>query len=472
MSLEAPAPQAIVIFGASGDLAQRKILPALYNLALEGSLPERHTIIGFSRSDLGDEGFRASARAAVEEHSRTPLDEDTWKAFQGSLSYVRGSVDDPAAFRRLAEKLDAADRGGCQGGRLYYLAVPPQAFAPIVAGLGQIGANTPRSRIVIEKPFGHDLASARELTDRIHGVFDESRVFRIDHYLGKETVQNIVILRFGNAIFERLWNRDVIDHIQLTVAEELGVEGRAGYYEQAGAMRDLLQNHMLQVLAFLTMEPPRSLEPEAFRDEKVKVLRTIRPIDPADVVRGQYDGYRDEEGVATDSQTETFVAARLFVDNWRWEGVPIYLRHGKKLPRRRTEIDVQFRGAPDYLFDDLGMGPLPADHLTIRVQPDEGIALAFQAKVPGPGYERQTVRMDFDYEDSFKHEPAEAYERLIHDAMEGDHTLFTREDGVERSWEIVTPALEHPSPLQPYAPGTWGPVAADELIAPRHWHLR
>jgi glucose-6-phosphate 1-dehydrogenase len=460
-----------VIFGGSGDLARRKIIPALYNLALEGSLPERHSIIGFSRSDLGDEGFRASARAAVEEHSRTPLHEETWQAFRDSLSYVSGNVDDPAAFRRLADTLDAADRDGCEEGRLYYLAVPPQAFGPIVRGLGQIGANTPRSRIVIEKPFGHDLASARELTDQIHEVFDEPRVFRIDHYLGKETVQNIVILRFGNAIFERLWNRDVIDHIQLTVAEELGIEGRAGYYEQAGAMRDLMQNHMLQVLAFLTMEPPRSLEPEAFRDEKVKVLCATRPIDPADAVLGQYVGYRDEEGVAPDSQTETFVAARLFVDNWRWEGVPFYLRHGKRLPRWRTEIDVEFRGAPDYLFKDLGLA-LPADHLTIRIQPDEGISLAFQAKVPGPGYERQTVRMDFDYEDSFKHEPAEAYERLIHDAMEGDHTLFTREDAVDRSWEIVTPLLQHPSPLQTYAPETWGPVAADELIAPRRWHLR
>ena len=466
-----PAAQAIVIFGASGDLAQRKILPALYNLHRDGYLPDRHAIVGYSRSDLGDEGFRAEARAAIQEHSRTPLEVDAWTSFEGSLSYVSCGLDDQAGYARLATRLDELDTRGCDGGRLYYLATPPAFFAPIAEGLAAAGQVTERSRIVVEKPFGRSLGTARELSERLHAVFDESRIFRIDQYLGKETVQNIVVLRFANSIFERLWNRDAIDHVQLTVAEDLGVEGRASYYETSGATRDLLQNHMLQVLTFLTMEPPRSLEPEALRDEKVKVLRTMRPIDPADTVRGQYEGYREEPGVDPQSDTETFVAAKLHIDNWRWEEVPFYLRHGKKLPRRATEIDIEFRGAPDYLFGALGLARLPADHLTIRIQPDEGISLAFQAKQPGPGYELQTVRMDFDYDRSFMHEPAEAYERLLHDAMDGDHTLFTRADGVERAWEIVTPMLERPGALRAYRPGTWGPVEADALLAPHRWHL-
>ena len=285
-------------------------------------------------------------------------------------------------------------------------------------------------------------------------------------------MQNLVVFRFANTVWERMWNRDVVDHVQITVAESIGVEGRAGYYEQAGATRDLVQNHMLQVLAFLTMEPPRALEAEAFRDEKAKLLKAVRTIDPADVVRGQYDGYRGEDGVDPKSQTETFVAAKLWIDNWRWDGVPFYLRHGKKLPERDTEIAVYLRQAPDVLFRELDMDHVPSNHLTIRIQPDEGISLAFQAKVPGPGYELQTVRMDFDYDRSFTHALAEAYERLLHDAMDGDHTLFTREDSVERAWEIVTPMLEHPSPLFFYKPGSWGPAQADELIEPHRWHLR
>jgi glucose-6-phosphate 1-dehydrogenase len=462
-----------VIFGASGDLAKRKIIPALYELSRDGLLPDPFAIIGCARSDLGDDGFREHARASIEAFGRTPLDGDTWKAFAASLSYVRSGFDDPGGLTPLADRLaDADDHGGCAGGRLHYLAVPPEAFPTIVRGLGEIGGNTPPARIVIEKPFGHDLESARELTALVHEVFPEPQVFRIDHYLGKETVQNIVVFRFGNSLFERVWNRDAIDHIQLTVAEPIGVEGRAGYYEEAGATRDLLQNHMLQVLSLLTMEPPRSFQGEAFRDEKVRLLETIRPLDPTDVVRGQYDGYRSEPGVHSDSRTETFVAAKVLIDNWRWQGVPIFLRHGKKLQDRCTEISVVFRDAPDYLFRQLGVPDLVNDHLTIRVQPDEGISLAFQAKEPGPGIELQTVRMDFDYDRSFKHEPAEAYERLLHDAMRGDHMLFTREDEVERSWEIVSPALEHPGTLHPYAPGTWGPSEADRLIAPRRWHLR
>jgi glucose-6-phosphate 1-dehydrogenase len=483
MELARPNPQALVVFGASGDLARRKILPALYNLALSGLLPERYAVIGYAIDDWDHQAFREHARAAVQEFSRTGLDPQVWGRLEPSLSFVSGSFDDPARFQALAERLTQADRdAGCAGGRLYYLAVPPAAFPVIVRQLGTIGAGqAARTRIVIEKPFGHDLASARELTSIVHEVFDESQVYRIDHYLGKETVQNIMTFRFANSLWERVWNRDAIDHMQITVAESIGIEQRGAYYEQAGAIRDLLQNHMLQVLAFLTMEPPRALDPEAIRDEKVKVLRAVRPLRRQDVVRGQYTagtvdgaevpGYREEPHVASDSTVETFVAARLFIENWRWDGVPFFLRHGKRLPARATEVGVVFRDAPQYLFDDVGIERLPPDHITIRIQPDEGIALSFQAKQPGAGITLQEVEMTFDYGSSFMSKPAEAYERLIHDAMIGDHTLFTREDGVERSWEIVSEVLAKPGPVHPYPAGSWGPPEANELIAPRAWHL-
>ena len=473
MTLRAPNPQAIVVFGASGDLASKKVIPALYNLAVSGLLPEHYCIIGYSMDPWDDEAFRRHARESIEAHSRTPLDEAVWRPFADSLSFISGTFDDDAAMGRLKQWLDHADDDlRCAQGRLFYLAVPPSAFTTIVRGLAAIGANTPISRIVIEKPFGDSLESARALTSEVHTAFDEQRVLRIDHYLGKETVQNLVVFRWANSIWERVWNRDAVDHIQISVAESIGVQGRAAYYERAGAVRDLLQNHMLQALSFLAMEPPRALEAEAFRDEKVKLLRAVRPIDPADVVRAQYDGYRTDDGVDPRSQTETFVAAKLWIDNWRWDGVPIFLRHGKRLPERDTEIAVYFRQAPDVLFRELDLGHIPTNHLTIRVQPDEGISLAFQAKVPGPGYELQTVRMDFDYDRSFDDALAEAYERLLHDAMDGDQTLFNREDAVERAWEIVAPVLERPSPLFFYRQGTWGPSQADELIEPHHWHLR
>jgi glucose-6-phosphate 1-dehydrogenase len=472
MSLEPPRPQIIVLFGASGDLAKKKVLPALYNLFVEGSLPERYAIVGFAMSDWDDDAFRSHARDAVKEFSRTGVDEDAFSRFAETLSFVSGGFDDVQAVEKLGERLEKIDgETGCDGGRLYYLATPPQFFATIAEALGKIGQATPQSSLVIEKPFGRDLDSARELTQQIHTVFEESRVFRIDHYLGKETVQNLVVFRFANSLWERVWNSDAIDSIQLTVAETIGVEGRAGYYESAGAIRDLLQNHMLQVMAFVLMDPPRSLEPEAFRDEKVKLLKAVRPLDPSEVVRGQYEGYLEEPGVNVGSTTETYVACRLHIENWRWDGVPVFLRHGKKLARRATEITIRFKDAPRYLYDDFGAEQLTADHLTIAVQPDEGISLAFQAKEPGPGYEVKTVRMNFDYERSFMHAPAEAYERLLHDAMEGDHTLFTREDGVETAWRIVMPALEHPAEIATYRPDGWGPKQADDLIAPRHWHL-
>ncbi len=479
MELAAPPPQAIVIFGATGDLTKRKILPALYNLSAGGHLPEHLAVVGYARADWDDQSFRDQARRAIEDFSRTGLDGDAWRRFAPSLAYVRGSFDDTDRLGALTERLAEFDRSReINAGRLYYLATPPSAFPVIVQGLGEVGpGRADRTRIIIEKPFGHDLESARELNDVVHAVFQEPQVFRIDHYLGKETVQNLITFRFANSLWERVWNRDGIDHVQFTVAESIGIEQRGAYYEEAGALRDLIQNHMIQVLAFLAMEPPRSLEPEAFRDEKVKVMKAMRPIDPADVIRGQYAastagvGYREEKNVSADSTTETFAAVRLFIDNWRWDGVPFYLRHGKRLAERSSEAVVVFREAPAYLFEPAGIDRLPPNHLIIRIQPDEGIALSFQAKKPGPGISMQEVDMNFQYGTSFMTQPAEAYERLIHDAMLGDHTLFPREDGVERSWEIVSKALANPSPVREYPAGTWGPAAADELIAPRRWHL-
>jgi glucose-6-phosphate 1-dehydrogenase len=475
VTLERPDPQVLVVFGASGDLAKKKILPALYNLFVEDYLPSHYAVVGFSYSDWSDDDFRTHARDAVAEFSRSELDADAWKRFAPSLSFVPGKFDDPAAMRALAGKLADADANvGTDGGRLYYLATPPAFFPVIATQLGAMpgGPGDPdRTRIVVEKPFGHDLATARELNEVIHKVFEERQVFRIDHYLGKETVQNLMVFRFGNALWERVWNRDAIDHVQFTVAEDIGVEGRAAYYEGAGAIRDLIQNHMLQVTALLAMEPPGSLEPDAFRGEKVDLLQTIRPISPSDLVRGQYDGYLAEPGVAAGSTTETFAAVKLHIDNWRWSGVPFYLRHGKKLPERASHINVVFRSAPSYLFHGAGIRSLPPDHLSIRIQPDEGISLSFQAKRPGPGYDLQEVEMDFSYGGSFMSKPAEAYERLLHDAMDGDGTLFTREDGVERSWEIVSEILAKPGPVHQYEVGTWGPKEADELISPRTWHL-
>lgn len=377
MDLHPPPPQVLVIFGASGDLARRKVLPALYNLAREGLLPERCAIVGYARSGWDTEAFRDRAREAVEEFSRTPLDPGFWKSFAESISYVSGPFDIAGCFDPLSEHLGRIDDELETEGRcVYYCATPPAAFPLIIRRLGECGSQENR-RIVIEKPFGRDLETARELNESLDGVFAEPQIFRIDHYLGKETVQNILVLRFANSLFERAWNRDAIDHVQITVAEQAGIEGRGAYYEEAGAVRDIIQSHILQVLALLAMEPPRSLEPDAIRDEKVKLLRALRPVDPADVVRGQYSrgtvgghevrGYREEEGVAPDSAVETFAAVRAWVDNWRWDGVPFFLRTGKRLPRRATEVAVTLREAPAYLFEELGIFSLGSDRLTIRV---------------------------------------------------------------------------------------------------------
>jgi glucose-6-phosphate 1-dehydrogenase len=471
MTLERPAPQDIVIVGASGDLSRRKLLPALFRLHAADLLPNLCQIIGFSRSDLGDEGFRKLARQAIEGSLDSRLDEGPWQEFAGRLRYVR--ADETGPNQMLSEC--------AQPQRVFYLAVPPEAVPHYVELIGRLGLAKDAS-VVIEKPFGTDLESARALSRKLHDVFDESQIFRIDHYLGKETVQNLLVFRFANAVFERVWNRDAIEEIQITVAETLGTEGRGESYEGVGALRDILQNHVLQMLALLTMEAPASLDAEAIRDEKVKLLSAISPVNPADVVRGQYTtgvidgqavpGYREEPGVAPDSDTETFVALRLFIDNWRWAGVPIFLRTGKRMASRATELDVAFEGVPGGGLARLDEGYLHANHLTHLIQPDEEIIFRFLAKEPGPNLELKQVDMSFSYEDAFMVQPAEAYERLIHDVLQGDRLLFVREDAIERSWQIVEPVLRQPPPLLPYPAGTWGPEEAERIVAPHQWHLR
>jgi glucose-6-phosphate 1-dehydrogenase len=471
MSLEPPAPQDIVIFGASGDLSHRKLLPALYNLAAVGLLPKRGDIIGLARTDLGREGFRRLARESAEQSSRTGLDEKVWAGLAPRLDFIRLDEQGYANLKKRAG----------EDGRLVYLAVPPSVVPSIVRNLHDVGLAA-GTRLIVEKPFGRDLASAQELNRTLHEIFDESQVFRIDHYLGKETVQNILVFRFGNSVFERVWNRDAIDHLQITVAESIGVEGRGAFYEEAGALRDIVQNHVLQVLSVLTMEPPANLAPESIRDEKAKVLGAMRPLAAAKTVRGQYTagtidgeavpGYREEQGVVPDSNTETFFAAQLEIDSWRWAGVRFFLRAGKRLPRRASEVMIAFRGAPLCFFEGTGVEELQPNHVVLRIQPDEGITFSFLAKQPGAEVRVQPASMNFSYRDSFMCAPAEAYERLLHDAMDADHTLFAREDEVERAWTLVQPLLDNPPPLCTYPAGTWGPSEADDLIAPRVWHLR
>jgi glucose-6-phosphate 1-dehydrogenase len=478
MRLERPPSQALVIFGASGDLTRRKILPALYNLFYDTCLPERFAVVGFARSGWDDDTFRKHARVSVEEFSRRELDEGKWKAFAELLHYVPGSFDAEGSFDALEQELAGFDRAhGTEANRLYYCATPPSTFPLIVERLAECGPQD-KTAIVIEKPFGRDLESAKQLTTVIHEVFDESRIFRMDHYLGKETVQNILVFRFANSLFERAWNREAIDHIQITVAESIGVGTRGSYYEESGAIRDIVQNHLLQVLSFLAMEPPRSLDPDSIRDETVKLLSAVRPLNPDDVVRGQYaagiidgeqaHGYLEEDDVAPDSEVETYAAVRAWIDNWRWSDVPIFMRTGKRLARQATEIAVVFQRPPAYLFEGVGLQPPPSDHLVIRIAPTEGISFDFQAKKDGPGFEPEPERMNFSDGDTAT--TPDAYERLLHDAMLGDQTLFTRRDGVERAWELVEPVLERPGPVHRYPAGSWGPPEAEELIAPREWH--
>jgi glucose-6-phosphate 1-dehydrogenase len=481
MALASPPPQTLIVFGASGDLARRKLLPALYDLAYEGLLPERFAIVGSGGSRLDDADFRERARGGLEQFSRHRLDDGRWHAFARALSYVSAPLDDPDAFGALRDRLVTLDAElGAESRRLFYCATPPSAFPTIVQRIGEAGLGK-QARIVVEKPIGHDLASARELDRIAREVFDEPHVFRIDHYLGKEAVQNILVFRFANSMVERAWGGDAVAHMQITVAESAGIEQRGRYYEQAGALRDMVQNHLLQVLAFVAMEPPDSLAPEDVRDRKAELLEAVRPFAPDDLVRGQYTagvveghevpGYREEERVAPDSTVETFVALRAWIDNARWKDVPFFLRTGKRLPRRATEVVIALRESERRLFDDAGITRLPAHHLALRIQPEEGISMVFRAKEPGPGMALDAVPMDFAYASSFRTRSAEAYERLLHDAMAGDQTLFLREDAVERSWQIAAPVLDASGTVHPYAAGTWGPSAADELIAPRAWQL-
>ena len=468
MSLKPPADQDIVVFGATGDLASRKLLPALYNLSAEGLLPEKGAIIGAAPMAWDDETFRSHAREAVKENSRTGLDEKAFGAFAKRLRFVntdKGGLDGVKAA--LTE-----DR------RIVYLAVPPSAFTSLISAIGSSGLAEGTS-LIIEKPFGHDLTSAQALNAELHSVLPEDRIFRIDHYMGKETVQNLLVFRFGNAIFERVWNREAISSVEITVAESLGVENRGAFYEETGAIRDIVQNHIFQVLAVTAMEPPTSFDAEAIRNEKVKVLDALHTVDPKDVVRGQYTagtidgekvpGYRQEKGVAAHSKTETYAALRVHIDSWRWSGVPFLLRTGKRLPVRDTRVVVTFRDVPLHLFKEHGLHQVHRNRLVVRVQPDEGIAVHFMAKQPGPELETQDVRMDFTYGHSFKTSPPEAYERLLHDALLGDHTLFIREDEVERGWAVVGKVLEDPPPVHMYPAGSWGPEEADRLARGIGW---
>jgi glucose-6-phosphate 1-dehydrogenase len=484
-----PDPSVLVLFGATGDLAHRKVIPAMYHLWRTNLLPHEFVLLAIGRRPYDDDAFRSEIHASLEQFSRVlPLDEPAWRSFSERIRYHRLDFDDPAGFDALATTLDDLDEAeGTRGDRLFYLATQPSQFAEIVGQLGRVGLDHERHdggwrRVVIEKPFGHDLDSARKLNREVGKVFRESQVYRIDHYLGKETVRNLLVFRFGNGIFEPLWNRRYVDHVQITVAESIGIENRGAFYEETGASRDVLQNHLLQLVSLVAMEPPATFEADALRDEKVKVLRAIgtHPADPTtEVVRGQYGpgwvaatpvpGYRQEDDVDPRSETETFVASRLTIDDWRWSGVPFYVRTGKRLPKRATEIAIQFREVPHHLFLHSGVEP-DANLLAMRIQPDEGIMLRFGAKVPGLGLNVRSVTMDFTYGSAFTVDSPDAYETLILDALQGDASLFTRADEVEEAWSIVDPYIDAwasaPAPDLPnYDAGTWGPVAADELLA-------
>ena len=484
-------PSTIVIFGASGDLTARKLIPALYHLFVAKQLPDPVRIIGFARREKSDEAWRAELKTALESFSRTKrVDAAVWDAFAANVFYCQGEFSDPKAYEKLGEQLARFGHDGLKNNLLFYLSTSPSQFAEVSEHLSRAGLLSRSDqgpgwqRLVVEKPFGHDLVSAQKLNSDLTRFAHEKQIFRIDHYLGKETVQNILMFRFSNSIFEQLWTRQSVDHVQITVSEKIGVGGRGGYYEEAGAMRDMVQNHLLQVMALIAMEPPVSLEAESIRDEKVKLLKSIRQLHPSqvegNVVRGQYSegevggqarpAYRQETKVKPGSNVETYVAAKFHVDNWRWSGVPFYLRTGKNLELSASEVRVQFRPTPNVLFAAQCGSKLDANAITLRLQPNEGITLRFNGKIPGTSLQIRPVRMHFSYDAEFGAYTPEAYERLLLEALEGDATLFIRRDEVETAWGIVDPIREGwgNKPLTErefYTAGTWGPSAADEMLS-------
>jgi glucose-6-phosphate 1-dehydrogenase len=491
-SERSPDPCVVVIFGASGDLTKRKLLPALFHLEQAGNLPANFAVVGVARRPLAD-SFAPDMKEGIVEGGGVEADDPKLSQFVSRISYYAMNFDDGNGYDGLKQHLAQIDQQqGTGGNRLFYFATAPEYFSDIIKFLGDHGMNHPQEvgpdghkpwvRVIIEKPFGHDLESARELNDEVNKVFDEDQVFRIDHYLGKETVQNILVFRFANGIFENVWNRNYVDHIEITAAESIGIEGRGPFYEKAGALRDVIQNHVMQLLSFVAMEPPISFAAQAVRSEKLKVFRAIRPIHFADTIRGQYGpgivdgkpvpGYREEDRVHPRSQTETFAALRLEIENWRWAGVPIYIRAGKRMAKRVTEITIQFKQPPLKLFKDTEgkyLEGMKSNIISMRIQPDEGIALRFEAKVPGPSMHLAPVDMDFCYSTAFGVSTANGYERLLLDAMLGDGTLFAHRDDVEATWALMTPVLEYwaKNPVKDfpnYAAGTWGPSAADALL--------
>ncbi|MFZ0711489.1 MAG: glucose-6-phosphate dehydrogenase [Terrimicrobiaceae bacterium] len=481
-----PQPCTVVIFGATGDLTHRKLVPALYNLAADGALPPAASVVGLARREKSDEVFRKELEEAARKFSRQKINDQLWAGFSSSICYHRSEFDVLEGYESLAKRLDELDaERGTRGNRLFYLSAGPDQFPVILDNLRKSGLNRAKpgswARAIVEKPFGTDLPSAQRLNELVKEAFSEKDTFRIDHYLGKETAQNIMVMRFANAIFEQLWNARYIDHVQITASEPLGVEGRAGYYDKAGALRDMVQNHLLQLLCLTAMEPPAGLDADAVRDEKVKVLKSLRPITGnavrEHVVRAQYGAgavngkrvpaYRDEQNIHPESVTETYVALHITIDNWRWAGVPFFVRVGKRLPKASTEIAIQFKAAPPVLFNVEGQ-TIDSNALVIRIQPDEGVALRMSAKMPGSSLRIEPVKMDFRYGTSFGTATPEAYERLLLDAMSGDATLFARRDEVEEAWNFVDALRaewdKSSEDLALYSAGTWGPSEADELI--------
>ncbi|HET6218557.1 MAG TPA: glucose-6-phosphate dehydrogenase [Acidobacteriaceae bacterium] len=487
-----PEPTVVVIFGASGDLTKRKLLPALFHLEQSNLLPEEFAVVGVARRPLQGE-FEQDMREGILQFGGVQEGEKKLDEFMRKVSYFAMNFDDADGYERLKSLLESVDeKQSVKGNRLFYLATAPEYFAEIIAQLGAHGMAKPQKgdvHVIIEKPFGHDLVSARQLNDQVNRVFAEDQIFRIDHYLGKETVQNILVFRFANGIFEPVWNRNYVDHVQITAAEDIGIEGRGPFYEKAGALRDVVQNHVMELLSFVALEPPVSFEAEAMRREKVKVWRSIQPIHLMDAVRGQYGpgkvdgkevkGYRQEDRVDPNSFTETYAALKVGIENWRWAGVPFYLRAGKRLAKRATEITIQFKQPPQLLFKNQSGScrELQPNLITMRIQPDEGISLRFGAKVPSPNMEVCPVNMNFSYAEAFGKSSANGYERLLLDAMLGDATLFAHRDGVEATWSLLTPILDQWASSKPkgfpnYAAGTWGPESGDELLARdgRAWH--